>query len=29
MAAAHEFDHIVTNHRVEEVIDALVSLAAS
>jgi guanylate kinase len=29
MAAAHEFDHIVTNHRVEEVIDALVSLATS
>ncbi|MFM8193057.1 MAG: guanylate kinase [Actinomycetota bacterium] len=29
MAAADEFDHIVTNHRVEEVIDALVSLATS
>jgi guanylate kinase len=29
MAAAPEFDYIVTNHRVEEVIDALVSLATS
>lgn len=28
MAAAQEFDHILTNHRVEEVIDSLVSLAA-
>ena len=29
MAAAGEFDHLLTNHRVEEVIEALVSLAAS
>lgn len=29
MAAAEEFDHILVNHRVEEVIDSLVSLAAS
>lgn len=29
MAAAGEFDHTVTNHRVDEVITALVSLAAS
>jgi len=29
MAAAHEFDHVLTNHRVEEVIDSLVSLATS
>ena len=29
MAAAAEFDHILVNHRVEEVIDSLVSLAAS
>lgn len=29
IAAAGEFDHAVTNHRVEEVIAALVSLAAS
>lgn len=29
MAAAGEFDHILTNHRVDEVIDSLVSLAAS
>lgn len=29
MAAAGEFDHAVTNHRVEEVIEALLSLAAS
>jgi guanylate kinase len=29
MAAAGEFDHILTNHRVEEVINSLVSLAAS
>jgi guanylate kinase len=28
MAAAHEFDHVLTNHRVEDVIDSLVSLAA-
>lgn len=29
MAASHEFEHVITNHRVEEVIEALVSLAAS
>lgn len=29
MAAAQEFDHILVNHRVEEVIESLVSLAAS
>ena len=29
MAAADEFDHILINHRVEEVIDSLVSLATS
>lgn len=29
MAAAGEFDHLLTNHRVEEVIEALVSLATS
>ena len=29
MAAAGEFDHLLTNHQVEEVIEALVSLAAS
>ena len=29
MAAAGEFDHLLTNHRVEEVIEALVSLASS
>ncbi|MFM1797295.1 MAG: hypothetical protein RL733_1076 [Actinomycetota bacterium] len=29
MAAIGEFDHLLTNHRVEEVIEALVSLAAS
>ena len=29
MAAAGEFDHILVNHRVEEVIDSLVSLATS
>jgi guanylate kinase len=29
MAAVGEFDHLLTNHRVEEVIEALVSLAAS
>lgn len=29
MAAAHEFDHILVNHRVEEVVAALVSLATS
>ena len=29
MAAAEEFDHILVNHRVEEVIDSLVSLATS
>lgn len=29
MAAAEEFDHLITNHQVEEVIQALVSLAAS
>lgn len=29
MAAASEFDHLITNHQVEEVIEALVSLAAS
>ena len=29
MAAAGEVDHLLTNHRVEEVIEALVSLAAS
>ena len=29
MAAAGEFDHLLTNHRVEEVIEALVSLAAA
>jgi guanylate kinase len=29
MAAAGEFDHILTNHRVDEVINSLVSLAAS
>ncbi|MEY3089419.1 MAG: guanylate kinase [Actinobacteria bacterium] len=28
MAAANEFDHRVVNHRVEEVVEALVSLAA-
>ena len=28
MAAAHEFDHVLTNHRVEDVIDSLVSFAA-
>lgn len=28
MAAAPEFDHVVVNHRVEEVVAALVSLAA-
>lgn len=28
MAAAPEFDHIVVNHQVEEVVAALVSLAA-
>lgn len=28
MAAADEFDHVVVNHRVEEVVAALVSLAA-
>jgi guanylate kinase len=28
MAAASEFDHVVVNHRVEEVVAALVSLAA-
>jgi guanylate kinase len=28
MAAAQEFDHVVVNHRVEEVVAALVSLAA-
>lgn len=27
MAAAREFDHILVNHRVEEVVEALVSLA--
>ena len=27
MAAAHEFDHVLTNHRVDEVIHSLVSLA--
>lgn len=27
MAAAGEFDHVVVNHRVEEVVEALVSLA--
>lgn len=27
MAAAEEFDHVVVNHRVEEVVEALVSLA--
>ena len=27
MAAAHEFDHVLTNHRVDEVIDSLVSLS--
>ena len=29
MAAAGEFDHILTNHRVDEVIQSLVSLATS
>ncbi len=29
MAAAGEFDHLLTNHRVEEVIESLVSLAVS
>ena len=29
MAAAGEFDHLLTNHQVDEVIQALVSLAAS
>lgn len=29
MAAAGEFDYLLTNHQVEEVIEALVSLAAS
>lgn len=29
MAAVGEFDHLLTNHQVEEVIEALVSLAAS
>lgn len=29
MAAAGEFDHLLTNHRVDEVIQALVSLATS
>jgi len=29
MAAASEFDHILTNHRVEEVVAALVSLATA
>jgi guanylate kinase len=29
MAAAHEFDHILINHKVEKVIEALVSLATS
>ena len=29
MAAAGEFDHILVNHRVKEVIDSLVSLATS
>ncbi|MEN9305282.1 MAG: hypothetical protein RLY76_550, partial [Actinomycetota bacterium] len=29
MAAIGEFDYLLTNHRVEEVIEALVSLAAS
>jgi len=28
MAAAEEFDHILVNHRVEEIVAALVSLAA-
>jgi guanylate kinase len=28
MAAAHEFDHVLTNHRVEDVVDSLVSFAA-
>ena len=27
MAAAHEFDHVLVNHRVEEVVASLVSLA--
>lgn len=29
MAASEEFDHILTNHRVDEVIQSLVSLASS
>ena len=29
LAAAGEFDHMVTNHRVEDVVEALVSLATS
>jgi guanylate kinase len=29
MAAAAEFDHILVNHRVEEIVEALVALASS
>ncbi|MFM1797632.1 MAG: hypothetical protein RL733_1413, partial [Actinomycetota bacterium] len=29
MAASGEFDHLLINHQVDEVIQALVSLAAS
>jgi guanylate kinase len=29
MAASREFEHILVNHRVEDVLEALLSLAAS
>jgi len=29
MAAAKEFEHILVNHRVEDVLEALLSLATS